>query len=301
MARYRKIDPRIWNDAKFRSLSDDAKLLVLFALTHPHMTSLGAMRATIEGLAAEMTWKPDRVRKAFAEPFRKGFVKYDEEASFLWFPNFLRYNGPESPNVVKSWINVVDLLPECSMKVQVLQQVVAFLRTLPKAFAEGFAEVYRKGMPNPEPEQEQEQEEDVELATEKENTTAAVLEVFAHYRKRHSKWCPKPTRDTKEWKLCLGRLAEGYSVSDLCEAIDGCHKTPHNLGENESGARYLSLALILRDAEHVARYAANNRNPPKPKSVNQETVPGSRVAAIPKGPGRLVANCETGEIVIAKE
>jgi hypothetical protein len=56
MARYRKIDPRIWNDQKFRELSDDAKIVFFLLLTHPHMTALGAMRATVAGLAAELGW-----------------------------------------------------------------------------------------------------------------------------------------------------------------------------------------------------------------------------------------------------
>ena len=56
MSRYRKIDPRIWNDKKFRSLSDRAKLLFFMLLTHPSMTALGAMRATLPGLASEMGW-----------------------------------------------------------------------------------------------------------------------------------------------------------------------------------------------------------------------------------------------------
>jgi hypothetical protein len=54
MARYRKIDPRIWNDAKFRALLDDAKFVFMLLLTHPHMTALGAMRATLAGSAAEL-------------------------------------------------------------------------------------------------------------------------------------------------------------------------------------------------------------------------------------------------------
>ena len=54
MGRYRKIDPRIWNDEAFRALSDRGKLVFLFILTHPHMTSLGAMRASTLGLAAEL-------------------------------------------------------------------------------------------------------------------------------------------------------------------------------------------------------------------------------------------------------
>lgn len=35
MASYRKIDPRIWNDERFRVLTDSGKLAFLFVLTHP--------------------------------------------------------------------------------------------------------------------------------------------------------------------------------------------------------------------------------------------------------------------------
>jgi hypothetical protein len=55
MARYRKIDPRIYNDAKFKALSERGKLLFFTIPTHPHMTALGAMRAAEAGLCQEMT------------------------------------------------------------------------------------------------------------------------------------------------------------------------------------------------------------------------------------------------------
>ncbi len=54
MSRYRKIDPRIHNDAKFKALSERGKLFFFTILTHPHMTALGAMRATEAGLCEEM-------------------------------------------------------------------------------------------------------------------------------------------------------------------------------------------------------------------------------------------------------
>ena len=50
MMKYRKISPCIWNDAKVRELSDKGKLALLFLLTHPHMTPLGAIRANAPGL-----------------------------------------------------------------------------------------------------------------------------------------------------------------------------------------------------------------------------------------------------------
>ena len=157
MAKYRKVDPRIWNDAKFRDLSDNGKLVFFFLLTHPNMTSLGAMRHTIPGLAAELGWDVEVFGKAFAEPFRKGLVKHDEKAAFVWLPNFIKYNPPENPNVVKSWDAALDLLPECDMLNELLQHVKEFLKELP----EGFRKPFRKGLANQEQEQEQDLKEEL--------------------------------------------------------------------------------------------------------------------------------------------
>ncbi len=75
MSKYRKIDPRIWNDEHFRPLSDSAKLLFLFLLTHPHLTALGAMRATPAGLADELRWSEKRICAALEEISTKPFIK----------------------------------------------------------------------------------------------------------------------------------------------------------------------------------------------------------------------------------
>jgi hypothetical protein len=167
MARYRKIDPRIWNDAKFRELSNDGKLAFLFTLTHPHMTALGAMRATIPGLAAEIGWSTKAFAEAFGEALRKGMARHDERASFMWLPRFLKYNGPESPNVVKAWESSLDLLPECPLKAELIQEVKAFAEGLTEGFAKALPQAFAKGMPYQEQEQEQEQEQKQEQERER--------------------------------------------------------------------------------------------------------------------------------------
>jgi len=194
MARYRKIDPRIWNDAKFRTLSDNGKLAFLFLLTHPHMTPLGAMRATMDGLAAELGWTVKAFQKAFAEAFRKAMVKHDPDACFIGLPNFLKYNSPESPNVVKSWAASLDLIPECNLKVELLQEVKGFAEALSKAFGEALPEGFRKALLNQEQEQEQEQEPEQkqEKKTTKARTAPVIIyseeflnDIWAVYPKRH--------------------------------------------------------------------------------------------------------------------
>src|SRR5690606_31980160 len=56
-------------------------------------------------------------------------------------PNFLKYNPPANPNVVKAWAKSLDLLPECALRALVIQRA--------KAFAEGLGKPFAKALPEP--------------------------------------------------------------------------------------------------------------------------------------------------------
>ena len=177
MARYRKIDPRIWNDAKFAAVSDDAKLLFLFVMTHPHSTALGAFRATIPGLSAELNWPVARCREAFGQLTTPEMIEHDEQAGFIGLPNFLKYNRPESPNVVRSWSEGFDLIPECGLKDRLAARMKAFAEGLGEGFRKAFGEAFPEGChqcatptrkhPSPNQKQEQKQEQEQELEQDK--------------------------------------------------------------------------------------------------------------------------------------
>ena len=81
-----------------------------------------------------------------------------------------------------------------------------------------------------------------------------VLEVFAHYRGYHPRAHKTPHSKQKEWGKIKARLAEGYSVDDLKLAIDGCHRSPFHMGENDNGRKYNTLELIVRDGSKVQSF-----------------------------------------------
>src|SRR4030095_630743 len=121
--------------------------------------NLGAMRANIPGLAYEIGWDVERLSKAFGEALRKAFLEDDETVSFLSLTNFLRYNSPESPNVVKSWEKSLDLLPECPLKNRLIIRIKSLSEGFPKAFREALPKAFRKSFERLSvQEQEQEQE-----------------------------------------------------------------------------------------------------------------------------------------------
>lgn len=276
MARYSKIERCILNDHKFNSLSDDGKLVFLILLIHPHLTAIGAMRASLPGLASELGWPIERFKKAFAEAFKKDMVKYDEKACLIWMPNYLKHNRPESPNVVKSWEQSLDYLPECKLKNELIQHVKTFVNTLSQTFQEALPEVFFK--PCESLSEDLPQSVTVTVAVTETVAVAEEKDIVAQVRPRaqdsddtvtvfnHWKTTlqhPNAVLDDKRKKLIRNALKMGYSVAQLCDAITGCSNTPHNMGDNDRGQRYDGLHVILRDADQIDRFIRNALNPPR--------------------------------------
>ena len=144
MAKYRKISSKTWNDAKFRALSDNAKLVFFMLLTHPLTSSLGTLRAFPQGLAPELGWGTRVFRKAFKEIEDNGMVKCSEKDGLIWLPNFMRHNQPESPNVFRSWAGALEECPECNLKNEVFAHVEIFAKSLSEGFRKAFEEAFPK-------------------------------------------------------------------------------------------------------------------------------------------------------------
>jgi hypothetical protein len=231
---YRKIDTRMWNDEKFCGLSDDGKLVFIFVMTHPNMTALGAMRATLPGLAAELGWLPERFREGFQEAFAKGMVEHDEKANFVALPNFLKYNPPESPNVVKAWAKCLDLLPECPLKAQVFHRAKGLVKAKGKAFLEAFPkdilEAFAKGMPYQEQEQEQEQEPYPPIQERRE-----VSPTRAHVQARERDGQPPPRMNDRAPTWADDQIETFTQVSDRFAANGSMRRLTSNDYAKQSG------------------------------------------------------------------
>lgn len=170
MARYRKVDVRIWGDEDFRSFSDKGKVLFLYFITPPESTSVpGLFAASRAGIADLLGWTLEAFGEAFAEVSAKGKVKADWKARVVWVPNARKYNTPESPNVVRSWSKHLDEVPECELKNEAIRELEAFAKALGKGFSKAFTYALPKGFEKPSgkasPNQEQDQEQDQDLRT----------------------------------------------------------------------------------------------------------------------------------------
>jgi len=109
---WRRVSVKIWRDNAFRALSEQGKLIYLFVITHPNMTNIGAMSATIEGLAAELRMDFSRCEPAFFEAVESGMLDWDSEEFVIAIPNHFKHDPPENPNVVTSMIRTANHLPD---------------------------------------------------------------------------------------------------------------------------------------------------------------------------------------------
>lgn len=173
MARYRKIDPRIWNDAKFSSLSNDAKLLFIFLLTSPQTQMIGAVPMRAESVAAELNFDMERYGIRYQELYDVGIAEYDDRGLY-WVKNFLKYNSPDNPKVVISWRECLDFLPECPLLRKIVDSAYAHCLSRGEqyvsAFKKGISNGMTYSMANGMPYKEQKQKQKQKINTNKQQT-----------------------------------------------------------------------------------------------------------------------------------
>jgi hypothetical protein len=165
--RYRKIEVRMWGDEKFRSLSAIPACgqgLWMFLLSGPHTGPIpGLFRAGRASMAEDLDWTIEGFDHAFQEVYSQGMAKADWKAKVVFIPKAIEFNRPESPNVVKSWRDEWDLIPECDLKREAYERLKASVYALGEGFGDAFDKTIRKPSPKPSVKtcanQEQEQEQ----------------------------------------------------------------------------------------------------------------------------------------------
>lgn len=231
-AKYRKVSVQMWNDKKFRELSDDGKLVFIFVLTHPHMSAIGGMRGTAEGLAAELKWSPKRLSEAFREATERDMVRYDEEACLMILPNFIKHNRPESPNVVVSWQKAFEEMPESYLKFELFQCIERQSAAFPDAFAKAFGslrEAFAKIMPNQEQEQEQEQEKEIVGAAAPVRSRSRTKEDDAEAEEKFAEfWEAYPRKENRKKALAAWKKGQCWNgkFQEIMAALTEQKKNP---------------------------------------------------------------------------
>jgi hypothetical protein len=109
---------------------------------------------------------------------------------------------------------------------------------------------------------------DTRLMARQSHDPSALMLIFEHWKKVME--LPKAVLDSRRRESITHALAMGYTTDQLCNAIDGCSHTPHNMGKNEQGQRYDGLHIIFRDADQIDRFIRNLYQPPRPMHLGEK-------------------------------
>src|SRR5687767_3310060 len=98
-SRYRKIDPRIWTDEKFRQLSGEEQRIALYILT-AQSNRIGLFSFSPGKACEDLRTTPIKFQKCFLAVCQALKWEWDKDARVLYLPTWWKYNPPESANNV---------------------------------------------------------------------------------------------------------------------------------------------------------------------------------------------------------
>jgi len=283
--RRRDIDPAIWQDEKFGRLSIGAQLL--FIWTWNDADDWGVLRWRPERCkSGAFLYKPrinlGHVREYMAELEAQSMICAWDACGERWavVRMFLRWQSVNKPALSKCVAppsDVVALLPP-PMEWRSYKVIRALVDRGAPEVPGWVASCARVRSPGPfsgaESESGSETDPEKKGKNKVSKTTSShsgkpersndVSEVFNHWksvmRKDRAK-CPDKR------KAVIVRALQSYSVEDCKAAIDGCAKTPFNMGDNDRHQPYNDIELILRDAAHIDRFMEAASGKAVPKSV----------------------------------
>ena len=94
--RYGKINEAIWNDTRFRGVSDSSRLFFIYLLSCSKCNSIGVFQIGLGTIEDEFMHDRSEIRSFLDELGLVGLVYYQD--GWLWFNKYLKWNEPTSPN-----------------------------------------------------------------------------------------------------------------------------------------------------------------------------------------------------------
>lgn len=145
MPLYTKVESRFWQDEKMRTISDDARYLMLYFLTSPHRNIMGFYFLPTPYACFDLGWDEKRFQKGLQELLQTGRVKYDACTHVVLVQNYLKHNPLENPNQVKSAIERLEEMPQTPL----FQDFLAVMEQCKKTFIQPLVERLQQRLRQP--------------------------------------------------------------------------------------------------------------------------------------------------------
>ncbi|MGN8062780.1 hypothetical protein ACTJK4_14070 [Ralstonia sp. 22111] len=278
MRDYAKVAPKFWTGQTGKDIrkgGSEGVIVALYLMSSPHSNMLGLFYQPLLYMAHETGLGIEGSRKGLQVCIDEGFCAFDEKSEMVWVYEMASYQIAnelkDSDLRCKGIQKEYDALPVCPFLGPFFDRYQAAFHLKKRRSSDTPFIAPSKPHRSQEQEQEQEQEQKQEqthlsLTSDEQAPPASkaddeIEQIFAYWQKTMDS--PKSRLDDKRRKAIKGAIAMGYSPRDLCRAIRGCSLTPHNMGENDRGQRYNGIALILRSADQIDRFIANDVAPPR--------------------------------------
>lgn len=132
----------VWDDQNFTSLSYKAIAALVFLWSHPKRNSCGIYRDAVIAMASNSPFPVEDFLEGFNEAEAHGFVLKDSKAKVILLHNYVKHCPPSNPNIIKSWLPVINTVPDCAIKEKWRQETVKWL-------GEQYKELFLKLFPKP--------------------------------------------------------------------------------------------------------------------------------------------------------
>lgn len=161
-ARFRKIDPRIWTDEKFRQLTGEQQRIALYILT-AQSNRIGLFSFSPGKACEDLGTLPPTFLKGLLKVCQTLNWEWDAKARVLYLPTWWRYNHPENVNNVIGNLKDLDDLPETSLLERFSTNTICLSECLVETFTQTLSkrspQRFLKRSPSQEQEPEQKQEQ----------------------------------------------------------------------------------------------------------------------------------------------
>lgn len=258
MRDYSKISPQFWigrTGKRLRKQGPNAQLVALYLMTCPQANMLGLFYTSITQISHETGLPFEGASEALRRCVEAGFCRYDEESEVVWVMEMAHYQIADSldakDNRCKGIQNEYNALPDNPFLEEFFEKYSKDFNLKNKRKSESPSQAPSKPLRSQEQEQEQEQEQKQITTLVEQKPLDVVVEIFGYWQRIMNS--PRSVLDADRRRL-IEKALKSYTPADICKAIRGCSKSPHNMGQNEQKTKYNGLGLILRNAEKIDRF-----------------------------------------------
>lgn len=109
--RFTRLPRALWDDSRFRRVSDACRLAYLIIRSGPTSLGMGIQRLSIPQLAEDLGWGAEAAGRALDDLASAGLIRYDRTARVVYLPGVVTDFPPENPAVLRHLFRMGDELP----------------------------------------------------------------------------------------------------------------------------------------------------------------------------------------------